>query len=164
MRFAGQSLAGPQSLQALVERCPLDSRQKLQVLRDGKPLSVEIVMKSLPDDFAAARVRRPPAEIPQVEGVAVGRLGFEVAELTTQLADRLNYSNLKGVLVSKVDENSLAYDRGLRVGMLITKIGKRSIGTVDEFQAAMKEESLKEGLLLSVRFGNSNRFIVLDER
>jgi serine protease Do len=133
-------------------------------LRDGKPMSVEILVKSLPDDFAAARTRRTPLEIPEGEEAGDKRLGFEVAELTKEIAARFNYGNFQGVLVSKVDEEGIAFERGLRAGMLIMKVGKRSVSTVEEFQTALKEESLKEGVLLFVRSGSSNRFIVLDDQ
>jgi serine protease Do len=164
--FAGQPVAGPRELQELVERSPLESRQKVQLVREGKPLALDIAMKALPDDFgaAAARTSRPPLEIPDGEPVSESSLAFEVSELTKELADRLNYTNLKGVLVSKVDEDGIAFDRGLRVGMLIMKVGKQSVASVEEFQKAIKEESLKEGVLLLVRSGASNRFIVLDDQ
>jgi serine protease Do len=162
LQFAGQGVSGPRALQELVERAPLDSRQKVRVLRDGKPLTVDITMKALPDGFGVARARRP-LEVPEGE-LSDARLGFEVAEPTKEVAERLGYSELKGVLVSKVDENGIAYDRGLRNGMLIMKVGKRSVATIEEFRAAMKEESLREGVLLYVRSGSNNRFIVLDDQ
>ncbi len=164
-RFAGQVVASPSELQELVERCPLESKQKLQVLRDGQTLTLDIAMKPLPEGFGApARNLVAPPEIPEGQGIANRELGFEVSELSKDLADRLNYTNLKGVLVTKVDEDGVAFDRGLRVGMLIMKVGKRAVTNVEEYQTALKEESLKEGILLFVRSGSSNRFIVIDDQ
>lgn len=163
LQFAGQSVSGPRALQELVERAPLESHQKVRILREGKPMTIDIVMKALPDNFGVARTRRP-LEIAEGEGLSDAKLGFEVSDLTKEVADRLGYSDLKGVLVSKVDEKGVGYDRGLRVGMLIMKVGKRSVSTIEEFRATMKEESLKEGVLLFVKSGSSNKFIVLDDQ
>jgi serine protease Do len=165
LRFSGQPVAGPRELQELVERSPANSQQKLQVVREGRQMALDIAMKVKPDDFGVqARPVRGPLEIPDGEAVEDSRLGFEVSELTKEVSDRLGYSSFKGVLVSNVDEQGVAYDRGLRVGMLIMKVGKRAVATVEEFQAAMKAESLREGVLLLVRAGSSNRFIVLDDQ
>lgn len=163
LQFAGQSVSGPRGLQELVERAPLESHQKVRVLRDGKPMTVDIVMKALPENFGLARARRP-LEIPEGEALSEERLGFEVSELTKEAADRLGYSDLKGVLVSKVDEKGIAYDRGVRNGMLIMRVGKQNVSTLDEFHAAMKSEAREEGVLLFLRSGSRNRLIVLENQ
>ncbi len=162
-RFAGQSVAGPRELQELVERSPLDSRQKVQLLRDGKPMTVDIVMKSLPDDFTFARMRRPRLEMR--DGQAADRAaGLRRGRIDERERRPAQLRQFQRRLVSKVDQEGIAYDRGLREGMLIMKVGKKSVSTVEEFQTALEEESPNDGILLFVRAGSSNRFIVLDDQ
>ena len=47
--------------------------------------------------------------------------------------------------------------------MLILKVGGQRITNVAEFEKAMKQESLKDGILLQVRTQRGNRFLVLKD-
>ena len=47
------------------------------------------------------------------------------------------------------------------LGMLILKVGSKPVKSVDDFKNAMKGESLEKGILLLVRAGTNNRFVVL---
>jgi serine protease Do len=146
MRFAGQVVEGPRDLQEVVERSPLGSRQPLEIVRDGKPLRLEVKVEALPERIAAS----------------TRRLGFEVGPLTDEAVQRLSIGNRIGVLVTKIDREGIAYAKGLREGMAILRIGRQPIPDVEAFDAMLERESLEEGIMLQVRTVDGNRFIVLD--
>jgi S1-C subfamily serine protease len=59
-----------------------------------------------------------------------------------------------------VTPDSLAAEAGIREGMLILKVGNRPVSNVEEFKAAMKDQSVKNGVMFHVRTEGGNRFVV----
>ena len=66
------------------------------------------------------------------------------------------------MVVRKVEPGSVAGEKGLRPGMLVRKVGKTAVHNVKEFEAALKSESLKDGVLLQVRTERGSHFVVLE--
>ena len=83
--------------------------------------------------------------------------------MTSEQAESLGVKGFSGVVVSKVDPEGPAADQGLREGMLIMKVGKKTVKSVADFEAAVKDESLQDGVLLLVRTRGGNRFVVLQQ-
>ncbi len=83
--------------------------------------------------------------------------------MTAENAESLGFKGHAGVLISKVDPDSPAAEQGLREGMLIMKVGKKAVKDAAQFQAAVKHESLKDGVLLLVRTKAGNRLVVVQE-
>ena len=57
----------------------------------------------------------------------------------------------QGVVITEVDEDSVAAEAGLKKGMLILKVDRQSVSTVAEVQKAMEKGSPENGWLLQVR-------------
>ncbi len=161
--FAGHPVANPRELQALVERSPSGSKQNVTVLRDGKSTTLYVVVRTLPRDFAAAPGRSDEAPDDSPSGFRAEQLGFDVVDMTPGIAQKLGLDDVQGVVVSKVAPTSIAAGAGIREGMVILRVGKKAVGSVAEFEAALQGESLAKGVLLLVRSGNGNRFIVLQK-
>jgi len=165
--FAGKAVRTPGDLQEKVERTPIDTRQDVKVLRDGKPVHLQVVVKPLPGNETAKRrgahVDRGHAATD--DGAHTSHeLGIEVGELTANNAGQLGFKDFKGVVITGVDDDGLAAEAGLREGMLIIKVGKNRVETVAQFKKAMDEESVESGVLLLVRTEQGNRYVVLQNR
>ena len=50
VEFAGVPVRGPRDLQDEVEQRPVDSTQPVKVMRDGKPLTLNVVLKAMPTE------------------------------------------------------------------------------------------------------------------
>jgi serine protease Do len=164
-QFAGKKVGNPRELQELVERCELGSKQTVTVVRESKPTELTVTVKALPKTLSLASGKVAPQEGEEAAPPAVENkeIGVEVSELTIEKSKELGFENFSGVLVTRVDENSIAYAKGLRPDMLILKVGKRPVGSVAEFEEAIKGESLSKGILLQVRTQGGNRFVVLKQ-
>ncbi|HVC98153.1 MAG TPA: Do family serine endopeptidase [Pirellulales bacterium] len=164
--FAGKAVRTPGDLQEKVERTPIDTRQDVKILRDGKPIHLHVVVKPLPDNETAKRgAYNERGHAATDEGAHKSHeLGIEVGELTANNAGQLGFKDLKGVVITGVDDDGLAAEAGLREGMLIMKVGKTRVETVADFKKAMDEESVERGVLLLVRTEQGNRFVVLQKR
>lgn len=162
--FAGRPVANPRELQALVERSPAGSKQNVAVLRDGKSITLYVVVRNLPKDFAAPGT--PPLKTPDKPGNDSngGELGLNVAELPAALAKQLGVDGTDGVVVVRVDPAGIAAAAGIQEGMVVLRVGKTAVRSVAEFEAAVKSESLAKGILLLVRTARGNQFIVLQQQ
>jgi serine protease Do len=158
--FANVAVSGPRELQEQVERAAVDSKHTLRVLRDGKPMNLSVTVKPLPEKLASATAPRDDSPGGE-EGFESAELGMEVSELTANVAEQLGYTGFKGVVISNVEPESLADRAGLREGTLVLHVGNKPVQSVEAFKAAVKDASLEEGVLLLVRSGGANRFVVL---
>jgi serine protease Do len=162
--FAGQRVGTPSELQRAVERAGIGRRHDLRVLRDGKTLTVGIDLEALPEKLATSRVEDEPRDSGSDEKTSTSsELGIEVTELTKQAAKRFGYEGHEGVLISRVEPDSIAHREGLRAGMLVTRVANQRVTSVEDFEQATKGASLKKGVLLQVRTPNGARFLVLKE-
>lgn len=150
--FAGQTVKGPRSLQDVVERAPLDAKHPLKVWRDGKPLALSVAVAQMPREYGMVEASRPAAGSAEADEYSNDKLGLHVTEFTPEVAQQLGYDEkLSGVVISEVDEGSLAREKGLSEGMLIRRVGQQNVTNVKEFQEALKSASVDEGVLLLVR-------------
>ena len=161
--FAGRSVSDPRDLQEIVERSPAGSKQKVDIIRQGKPMTLQVVVKPLPDDYDVASIAphgsgrsrvMPPSKQNKM-------LGLEVAELTEELAEHLGHKGVAGVVITDVDPEGVAAAAGIRQGMLILRVGQKPVKSVAEFEAAVKDKDISKGVLLLVRTAAGNRFVVL---
>ncbi len=161
-RFADSKVDSARQLTELVERVPLDSKHEVEVLRDGKTMTLSVTPRALPKEFGA--VAKGGLQDPQQEEAPntfnAEELGVEVSGANAEQAHELGVS-AGGVLVTKVDPEKPAYEAGLRPGMAILKVGKKPVKDVDEFQAAMKEQKIKDKVLLHVQVRPGQQMFVV---
>jgi serine protease Do len=156
--FDGHAVASPRELQNLVERAALDTEHHVTVVRDGKRLTIDVTLQAMPQSLAAADQAAASAPKSEFE-----HLGLQVSELSDDVARQLNITGVRGVVITGVEPDSLAALAGLQEGMVITRVGQQKVASVDEFRAAMKDASLKDGLLMLVQTSDGSRFIVLKQ-
>jgi serine protease Do len=116
----------------------------LTYVRDGQTKTAEITLGEAEKVLAAAEERfAPKVEPKKVEETAkkvdLSDFGIEVQELTPELGKALGYKkDVKGLLISKVKEDSPAEAAGLTKGLLITSVVKdkvnHSVESAKQFQ------------------------------
>lgn len=164
IRFEDHKVHSPRDLQERVERMPAGSQGSLEVVRDGKVRTLTVTAKPLPKNFGLAQRRHQNDEgDSNTQTAESSKLGLQVSDMTSEQAESLGFKGFNGVLISKVESDSPAAEQGLQEGMLVMKIGKKTVKNVEEFEAAVKGESLKDGVLLLVRTKAGNRFVVLQQ-
>jgi len=162
--FAGRPVNSPNELQQAVEQCPFGSKQELRLTRDGKPVSVSVAVEAMPKKFGMES-DRPRQESREEPAYSDRSLGLQLADLSPQIAERLGLEKGQpGVVITGVDPNGLAADAGLREGLVILRVGRKPIRSVEEFEQAMKQESLKAGVMLMVRAGGRNVPVLIRQR
>lgn len=161
--FAGHAVHKPRDLQEMVERAPFDSKQALTVLRDGKSMELEVVVKPLPSKPETLAAERPSEDgTPGQAVVSNDSIGLSVSDLTE--AERTKWQGIKGVMIRTITEGSPAEEVGLREGMIILKVGKQKVENLEQFQDAVSKVSVENGVLLLVRTEAGTRVVVIERR
>jgi serine protease Do len=169
--YGGKVVRSPGDLQEKVERTPVGGHEDVAVLRDGKPLRLQVAVKPLPSNAVAGSTADGDASDRgdrrgnnDTRGYKSDDLGMEVGELTSDIAGQLGFKDYKGVIITGVDEDGVAARAGLHEGMLVLKVGQKHVENVAEFKAALDQISLDKGVMLLVRANNVNHFVLLQQR
>ena len=124
---------------------------EVKVFRDGKVKTIKAALDALEPGLVADAGGNDKS---------YGKgLGFTVGVLTEQLQERSGES--EGVVVKTIDDATVRR-ADLRVGDVIKKVGKVSIKDLKSFKAAVAGLEEDEPLVLLVRQGAANRFIVIE--
>ncbi len=161
----GKAVSNPRNLQGIVEQLETGKGYPLEVLRDGKKITLTVSVAEMPKTFTVSGNDEhdpAPGKAEVAKPSQFKELGVEVQEVDPQLTEQLGYKGpVKGVLISDVNADSPADAAGLKSGMVIEKVGTKPVTTVAEFTAAMKDLSVEKGILLLVRTPQGSRFVVV---
>jgi serine protease Do len=144
----GKKVTDVAQLRMLIASVAPGKTVKLEIYRNGKKQTLGVKVDEQPKDIAAAFTGSQPHE-----GVEAGasKFGVKVTALTPALAAQLGYKkDAAGAVISEIDPSSGAADQGLRVGMLITKVGDKAIRTPEDFTLAIAAKDAANGVRLEV--------------
>jgi serine protease Do len=162
VEYAGRKIHDPRQLSAVVARSEIGGKDALVVIREGKETKLQVATREMPENYRVSKKNNDEANAPE-KGTSVKGLGIEVAPLTADTAEQLGLKIKEGVVIMGVDEDSPAAKAGLSTGMVIERIGQKTVRTVAELEAAMKDVSLERGVLVLVRTAEGSRFVVVKE-
>jgi serine protease Do len=163
VKYAGHKIHTPHEVQDWVERSPLNTAEPVDVIRDGKPVTLSVTVKPMPKNYGMEdeQTQQQEEKTPAESTYKADKLGLEVSDMTSDESSD-TYKGFEGVVIRKVDQDSSAWEKGLRPGMLVRKVGKTAVHNTKDFEAAIKNESLKNGILLQVRTERGSHFVVLE--
>jgi serine protease Do len=170
-KFDGHEVQNLRALRTLVAQAPLDKQVELQVVRNGKPLTVKTQIKEQPVDSESARVlprgNQPQPQGPQQpdeqETVDSPLDSIHVSELTPEMARQLDLPpNVKGVLVTDVDPDSGVAE--LQKGDVIEEINQQPVTSVSDFKKIAGSLDPNQPQVLSLCRHRARSFLVLRPR
>lgn len=125
-------------------------RISLKVLRNGSAIDIPV------------QIGNYPTSNPQPAALGSGnQLGFEIQDLTPELAHSLGITENSGVVINKIANGSIAALTGLKKGTVILAINQKKVSSVSQFNEALSETPANKPVLLLVKVGDSIRFISL---
>jgi serine protease Do len=132
-----------------IQKKKVGQKVKLNTIRDGKGMTIEVTTTSMPD--------KP--ELPK-EKEGEEKLGARVQELTPQLALKYQISGIKrGVVVIGIEEGSLADEIGFEEGDVILEINRKKIETLKDFEKAVKDANIEKGILFHLHRKGSSFYL-----
>jgi serine protease Do len=159
LSFDGRPIASTSDLQEIVERLEADSEHQIDILRQRKPSTVAVVVQAMPEDFSNSK---PPSIMGGLSSFyRDGQLGLTVMDLAEEMAKRFGYGDHSGVLILDVEPGRVAAKAGLGERMLIGRVGEKSVANVEEFKAAIQEESLDKGITIEVHTPHGSKTVTL---
>jgi serine protease Do len=141
--FNSQEVADSQHLKLEVAETAPGSRVPVEIVRDGKPMSLTVTVKEIPGESVAKADNGQGNSSDTLNGVTVGDLD---AQSRSQLAVP---EEIHGAVVTGVDEDSASYEAGLRQGDVIQEINHKPVKNADE-AVKLSEEAKDPNTLLKV--------------
>ncbi|MFV2069631.1 MAG: Do family serine endopeptidase [Pirellulales bacterium] len=157
LQFAGEKVTNPRHLQRIVERTPAGESRTIDVLRNGKKVTLSAICRIVSSETDTASDRLVSGATPS----PFGKLGMTVSPLTDEVAERLGMQDVKGVVITSVEQGGPADRAGLSSGMVITQARRTAVRSVKDLQTAIEKEEKESGVLLLVRTGTGSRFVVV---
>ena len=129
------------------------TRVSLGIIRNGKQMSVEVTLGTLP-----AKVPQPKA----FEEKTQSAWGITVQNLTPELAQTFGLSaGETGVVVTKVAEGSAAAEASLRQADVIKEVNRQTIQNIRDWKQAIEKIQKGEPLLLLVERGGNTLYVAI---
>jgi len=126
---------------------------ELKIIRNGKPKEVTVTLGELPQEAGSGQIKSSLQDL----------LGFSVATMNRDLADRYNLDReVKGVVVTDIEQSSRAFRAGLRQGDVIQSVNRERVQTVSDFNQALDGVKKGNNILLRVVRGNARLYIAFE--
>lgn len=155
VRYDGQDVQDARQLRNLVAATVPGTRVKVEVIRDGKAETLTVTIGNLTAEPAAA------AGQPSEGADQLAQLGLRGQTLTPELARREGLEEEQGVLITEVQEGSLASLADLQPGDLIVEVDRQRVTSVDELQRVLAKATDKTNVLLLVTRKGASFFVLL---
>lgn len=171
LSFEGQNIADNRDLTQRVGATAIGHTSRVEVLRGGQRRTLNLRLQERPSEQTLASTQPTPNATPPAPpesgsgaGVAQSSLGVTVRPLSQ--ADRARYelaAGENGLVVTAVDPNSDAAEKGVAAGDVILQAGGRTIRTTAELDAAAQAaRRANRPLLLQVDGRAGRRFIAAE--
>jgi serine protease Do len=149
----GKKIEEPASFRNAIAMKSPGTTVHLTVVREGNRLDIPATLEKLPESAKEGSAVE--------EAKSTNAWGLSVQPLTSDLAKKFGYKEEAGLVIAEVAPDSPASAAGLEPGMLISQVNRKSVGTKDEFDQAVKADHDSKSLLLLVKTNQGSRFVVL---
>ncbi|MDY0218679.1 MAG: Do family serine endopeptidase [Candidatus Cloacimonas acidaminovorans] len=129
LEINGQKITSVPKFRIAIATAKAGQEVALKILRNKKEMTVKVILEAYPEDTIATA------------DTAKGTLatGITVEAIDSPTAKRLNVKSDKGVVVTKVEPNSVAAKSGLKVGYVILKIEGKEVNSPKEFNTELEK-------------------------
>jgi serine protease Do len=140
----GQKVVNGGALQVEVSEMSPGTKISLGVIRDGKPLTLNLTVGEFHANGEEAGNGAP-------DGPQSGKLGLAVSDLTAEARQQANVPDqVKGVLVENVRPGSPADDAGIQPGDVIAEVNRKPAESASQFANQMHQEGAGKDILLLI--------------
>lgn len=163
VEFNGQSVDEMRQLPRIVAETRVGEDVPVSVWRDGQLVTFSATLGELEQAEEAQLITTSATEGPRDEG-RVDELGLGLATLTPQLREQFGIDDgVDGVVVTEVDDASVAADKDIREGDVILEVAQDEVMTPSEVQTQVEaaRASNKESVLLYIDRQGDTIFIAL---
>ncbi|MFA7485780.1 MAG: DegQ family serine endoprotease, partial [Phycisphaerae bacterium] len=151
VEFNGRKIEDRADLMNRVAVLAPETEVKLLINREGKEQTITAKLGERP--------KRTDTE--EQTSTTLEDLGLEVKDLDDEMAARLGYEGMKGVLIVSVQQGSVASRQGIESGMLILQVNRKDVSNTRDFHRELREVKKGQTVVLLVTDGRIRRFVAL---
>ena len=154
----GTNVQDAQHFMQLIWQARAGATIDLDLMREGKPMELKVTLGDRNTQLASAESTEPVPEQQQSLW-----MGMEVETATSDLAREYGSVYKPGVIVTNIEGDSPAYDKGIRVGMIISEIDHTEIRNQADYQKVvtrLQGSDKPVSMLVYDRRGNTGYFAV----
>lgn len=146
--FNGTGVSEVTELTSMVAQIAPGSKADIKVLRNGKESDLTVTLGKLPETASESNEEEIKEDI-----------GITANEITPQIASEFNLGETTGVVITDVENGSVAAEAGLRPGDVILEIDKKSIKNLEDYKSAMGEVKKTGSTLFLVKRGQYTLYV-----
>ncbi len=152
LSFNGHPVDDEHELPALVAQTPINTSVPVEVVRNGKHMTLDITIGERKEPQVASAKAEEPG----------GNWGMQVGDITPEIAQQFHLEGTKGVVIQKVAPDSPSAEAGLQPGDVVLEINHDKVAAVSDFVAKAKEaQTGKKPALLLVQRGGATLYTVI---
>nr|WP_281501840.1 Do family serine endopeptidase [Aliiroseovarius sp. F20344] len=161
LSFDGVNVTDSGELVRTVGNAPVGKAVRVMVLRDGKTETLKVTLGRREDAVAASNNSQDTPSEP-VEPSKL--LGMSLAPLDDAAREALSLNpGDEGLAVLDIDEDSEAFEKGVRAGDVISEAGQQPVISIEDLEASLQvaRDGGRKSVLLLVRRDGNPRFVAL---
>jgi serine protease Do len=152
VELEGEPVAGASELMNKIARHQPGTVVELMILRNGAREKLSVTLGKRPGSSELAAEGEVKAE---------QQMGMYVQTLTRDLARRMNYEGLSGVVVTEVEAGSPADEQGIQPGDLVMEVNREPVRNLRQWNEALAKAAPKGKVLLRVRNERGTRLVLI---
>ena len=154
LRLNDTPLKDVSDLRNSVALLPSGSKATLDIVREGREKKIQVTIGEQPSNFSTTSKVVKGKE-------TLDKYGLTLQELTQELAEKFDYKNKSGLIISDVQPGGPADFAGLKPGYLVEEVDKVKVQNFDDLKKALGQGGKSGKILLRVRFGDYSTYVVL---
>jgi serine protease Do len=139
----GKAVQKGQDLIDTVADSPVGSTLKFGIIRDKKPMTLDVVVGDRTKIFAQEYGGAPADEPDAQNGATQMKFGMSVQPLRSADRQSLGFKGTGGVLISSTDPGSFADDIGLQKGDIVVELNREKVNSPEDIKRI--QTTLKPG-------------------
>ncbi|MEX5215298.1 MAG: Do family serine endopeptidase [Nitrospiraceae bacterium] len=133
VRFDGREIPDGGHLRNVIAAAPIGSRHKVEIVRDGRLFQADLAVQEAP------RERARKAEALDLESQRTHPLaGLMIDELTPMMAKQMGAPSHTGIVVTDLEEGSLAEAAGMQPGDVILEVNRQPVPNLLAYQQVVE--------------------------
>ncbi len=151
--FDGKKIRSANDLPLIVAETPVGKSVDVAIIRNGREEHVTVRVEELTEKIAAAESTRT---------TPVQSFGMKVENITPQLKQQLGISEKSGVVVTGVEQGSVAAEAGIQANDVILEVNRKHVRNVGEYEAAMKKAQKGQPVLFLIKRGKQTFYVTIE--
>lgn len=143
LRFDGKDISNSRGLPKVVARTPDGKQVDVDILRKGQKQTLKIIVGRLQEgddkkapvsaDKGGSAPAPAPGNTPAEKALEQSLVGVKLAPLSDEQRKKFGIdAKVKGVVVTEIDPQSPAAQKGLKVGDTIVEVAQETVSTLDD--------------------------------